>query len=200
MCIFASFIWAYCPVCKDLHSVSAWFPFWSTILYSELNEKFSHDDERSRAAPAFSVITIQDFIVTIIIIFLGNVAPSKTFVSSSSSRERHRSAWVTATRLRWLTCVYLFPPRPRVARRLHPEVARFSTRELFQQVLPFHEQIYIINVPIINDSSAEWVTESSESHFLIALNQRFSAFCPFSPSFEMFFRGRVGWGGSQQNS
>lgn len=51
--------------CQD----EAWFPFWSTILYSELNETFSHDDERSRAAPAFSVITIQDFIVTIIIIF-----------------------------------------------------------------------------------------------------------------------------------
>lgn len=113
MCIFASFIcvaWliARCVRTFILCQDEGWFPFWSTILYSKLNEKFSHDDERSRAAPAFSVITIQDFSITIIIIF-GQHRSKQTFVSSSSSRERHRRAWITVTSLRWLTCVYLFP-------------------------------------------------------------------------------------------
>lgn len=66
------------------------FPFRPEILCSKLNAKFSHDDERPHAAPAFSVISIQDFIMIMIIAIFGQQRSKQTFVSSS--RERHRRA------------------------------------------------------------------------------------------------------------
>lgn len=80
-----------------------------TKVGSPFGQQFCTQNWMKSSAMMTSDPALRLHLASLRFIIFGQHRSKQTFVSSSSSRERHRRAWITVTSLRWLTCVYLFP-------------------------------------------------------------------------------------------
>lgn len=135
-------------------------------------------------------------LVLLLSLFLGNIAPSRHLYPPPppvKDTEEHELLWLAWDD--WPVCI-CFPSSSRRS-PAPPGGHMFLKPRAFSAGTSF-SLAYLHYQRANNQWQQRWVSYWIEREsLLIALNQRFSAFCPFSPS---FFRGRGEGEGSQHSS